>query len=376
MPTTDPQQLLLRAALAAEGSSAAWQAWRQQHEIEVLEGETAELVPLIHKNLEDDPEQAERGLAESDRSRLRGVFKFHWSKHQTAGQRLATVLDCLSTAGISCALQRETAMAFTGPYAPGTRPIRRLDLLIRVEDLAAANHTLLAAGWTAPRPLPANALLSFLPGMPFLHGNGQRLFLLWHPAGVPAGGDRGAGLWQRLGKDKICDKPVRSPNRTDLLLLACLHAVHAGPTGPEPLAIVDMVRLIAASNPPVDWHRLWTRSLEIDRGEEISLALVRLQEVVQGLGLKANIPQALLPARQMSKTVRQLPPATLSDHWAHYKAACPTREKRGVPIGFFSYLITAHRWYWQVPHLSQMPAALLRRAIAKHTASESASDRR
>jgi hypothetical protein len=356
--------LLLRAAVSEQDSVAAWLDWRKVNQVEVLEGETADLAALIYRNLEGQPGGAAERISETDLSRLRGVFKFHWSKHQLARKSLASALGCLSAAGVACALHRETALAFAGPYSAGTRPLRHLDLLIKGEDLAKADAALRPMGWSALRSLPSADLMPFLPGLLYRHPNANPIFLVWHPIGLAAKADPGGTIWQRLRQQRVEGHSVLSPDPDDLLLMVCVQAARSGASGPGPLASADLIRLVNAKDDPIDWSCLQQRSAAASLKAELSRALGLLRDEAEALGLEITVPADMLSAPTPSPAPSQVPPSSLTDHWALYKGVRRAQMQRPSFRGFAAYLIAAHRWYWQVPSLWRMPGILLLHCLA------------
>lgn len=362
----ESQRLLLLAALLKGASAAAWRQWRRTNEVDALEGQTAGLTPMLYHNLEDG------GVDRADLLRLRGTYKFHWAKYQLARKTMARAVDCLADVNVAWALHRESALAFGGHYLPGTRPLQRLDLLIKADDLAKADAALRVGGWSAFRSMPDQRLMPFLPGMLYQHATEFPVYLVWHPSCLLATDAANDAFWQRLRTQEMEGVSISRPDTTDLLLIASVHTATWGAACRGPVTFSDLYVLATGAGGQVDWQALRERVVDLSVSAEVFEMLRRFEREVHACSLHTYFPPELLAATEYSdysgggtlwrgaQGSKYDLVSRLADHWRLYRRVCQVHDDAVIPLGFFAYLLLAHRWYWQVSSVWRMPLRLAR----------------
>ncbi|HXG75983.1 MAG TPA: nucleotidyltransferase family protein [Gaiellaceae bacterium] len=136
------QELLLQAALLPdERAESAWLALRPHFDIERLERGSLAVLPLLYQRL------AQRRLADPVVARLRGVFRYTWTRTQVALDSLTTMLAALQASGLDCVLLGDAALV-TGYYRrPGDRALDEPAVLVEPHAIERGRRTLEKRGW-------------------------------------------------------------------------------------------------------------------------------------------------------------------------------------------------------------------------------------
>lgn len=134
---------LLTFVLQSDDDLDGWNEWRRLIALEDIAGDTHELIPALYKRLEGRYDGPEMG-------RLRGIYRFHWTRSQQhqAGDR--AISNALSSARIDHLGPADRA-AGGDLDEPGILPLRQPRVTVRYEESGAALRALAAAGWSVER---------------------------------------------------------------------------------------------------------------------------------------------------------------------------------------------------------------------------------
>src|SRR5947209_8053958 len=234
------------------------------------------LTPLLLKNLVAAslpiPEQRLKQLEQNNARAIR--------QNLFLTSELLRAVSSLSESGIQGVPLKGSALA-TRIYGDiGLRPFTDIDLLIRREQLTAAEAIVLKLGYEAEVPIPAahrNRWLKQQCELTFRRANVSRLELHWdisHPHfALHTGVD---DFWSRLRTVQLGDAKLTDLSEQDLLFTLIVHGTrHAWS---RLMWVVDLAELLRSS-PKIDWQ-LFAKNAR-DRGAErmVATALVLVRKL-------------------------------------------------------------------------------------------------
>lgn len=333
-PLPEAELLLARAALDdGTPGAAAWEQWRRDHAIEELDGRTGVVAAMLHGALSRSWPAAP-GL-----QRLRGSARHLWARHALATRAVAA----LAAERLPILLHREAALALTGWYPAGARPLRELDLFVAEAGLQEFDHVLRRIGWATRRPMPPRRLLPFLDGLSYRRSGHIGVRLLWHAFG-PADPDDVRAEFPRRAEDVVVgEMRVRRPDRAALLLMTALAAARGA--SPRLLCLADLSRLASAgaSDESALAHAPWTVAA-VAAARELATGVAQALPEAAPMGLMRALDH-WQPAD--GRAAGDVPDARgLVAHWRRYRGISRARRLRHGVAGFASHLIAVHRWSW------------------------------
>ncbi|MES2460457.1 MAG: nucleotidyltransferase family protein [Armatimonadota bacterium] len=369
------QELLLKASLLrGEESARAWDAWISQVDIDVLDGGSIRLLPLLSVSLKS------QGIDTPELPRFKGVYRHTWCKNQLLVRDMTPVLRALEEAGIPTLLLKGAALI--QEYYPdyGLRPMGDFDLLVPVNDAWRSMELLRASGWLLAygEDIYRQERVSEDREQAFLSPTKQRLDLHWHAMNSffdKEGAQKtDAMLWEGARTAHFQGMKTAVPNPADLLLHLCIHGSEGRPGGPLLRWVADSYTLLNKPGLTLDWDRLVQQAREHQMALPLYDTLGYLADA-----LSAPIPEVVLrelkaiPASRThqvlyalwaipeSKRAAFIPPASpqesLTYHWNRYRQwrkASPNRT-------LFHYL----QEVWELESPGQVPAAIWRRGVTK-----------
>jgi hypothetical protein len=295
-PTPD-QELLLRAALL-RGADAigAWEAWISRVDVDHLDPASDRLLPQLYQNLRD------HGIQHPSMARLKGVYRYHWSKNQVLFHRIADVLRCLHEAGVRTMLLKGAALATLYYKNPGLRPMLDFDFLVPADQVDLAFSVLEARGWTGADEWPPHAR-SF-------RDKGRREFdLHWHAIAECAWPEADTEFWRDAVPAEVLGVPTLALGPSDQLLHVCVHGAKWN-EWVAPIRWVADAMVVVSSPAGVDWDGLASRTRALRMGLPMADTLAYLRDA---LG-------APVPARVLDE-VRRLP-STLAERVDYRARTC------------------------------------------------------
>lgn len=137
---SEADRLLLSFVLATDDRLGDWNAWRDLMAIADIDGTTHELLPSLYKRLEA------MAYAGDELARLRGIYRYHWTRSQQRIAAARAVRQTFSGASLHfIGPADETASSYLAE--PGTLPLHTPRFTVRYKDSGAALDALADAGW-------------------------------------------------------------------------------------------------------------------------------------------------------------------------------------------------------------------------------------
>ncbi len=253
-PMTPRQLMLLRATFGCrEVALRSWGEWSGCESLDAVDPDSHVVLPLLHRRL------TSLGVQHSDVLRLRGVQRFWWTRNQLRLRQLDTCLTTLERADVETMVVGAAAVA-VGAYSDiSLRPLDRVEVMVRTEDVDRALAALVASGLRSsgpgiPRDGRGRTLTNLWNGTELLDPGGNPVGLRWHllPECLWHGADE--TFWQHAQDTLRGGLRWRTPCPTDLLLAICCARPGLSPLTPE--RIVDATVLLERQDWAIDWGRL------------------------------------------------------------------------------------------------------------------------
>ena len=357
---TEEQEQLLRAALLEGGESErSWQAVRPTLDIDRLDAGAARLLPLVYLKL------VERGSDDPLLPRMKGLYRYLWSRNQLNIDAVADMLRTLHRNGIETLLLGSTALIHRYYSQQGTRLLDEPAVLVRLDHRTAALAALDRAGWHVA---------------PFGSGryrqvarNGRQCGLCWrlppeleHPAGEGSADE----FWNAAVHMTLGETPTSALCATDELIHTCLAAAGSSRTA-NVLWVADATVILQAARAELDWVRLIRLSVE-------HRCAMRLHDALRYLadGLDAPVPTSVIaelegaPVSSRERFAHRMTGrgtsllGNASRTFAIHMVSTPDASVFRTCATFPSYLAAS----WGVDHIGQLPGAFARRFVASVTA--------
>jgi hypothetical protein len=282
---------------AAFGDQQAWRAWRTVHSLDDADYAQQVLLPSVFKT--------QPALDEPDRSRLQGVYRYHWARNQLLLRTTVGLLAGLEAAGVQALVLGELGQILTVTHDPGLCPTRAIELCL--------SRRFEPPGWKRTgRQIWTNS-------------SGQHLIL--HPSPSKP-------YWENSVTISLAGARALAPAH------ALLQLCRDGWGGHRPGWARDALALLRL---PFDWDGFLQETEALKMVPMVLWALPRLQPVLARPDLHARVLQ--LPADWIDRLCFGLGNGML---WDYLHAR---------PVGFCEFL--NHRW--GLDHNRQLPAELWRR---------------
>ena len=346
-------------AIASEPEAlAAWARWRQSHTIENCDHSFYRVLPSVFRHLPDS------GLEPADRAKLKGVYRYHWTRNQMLIQSATSALRALHEAGVETLALRGLALAHEVYADVGLRPMRDADVLVKPHQLGQAVAVLQACGWRGTIP----ADLRSQSGCEFWNEKNHQLNLCWFASPERRWENADVSLWERSRALSIAGAPTRSLHPADGLLQVCLHAVKCTPGLAGASAggwALDAVRLVERLSSE-DWQMVLSGAREQGLVLTLELALTYLSDL-----LRCPVPPAVIAElRRMPVSwserlnfqikAQPVPPGWLFLAGPYLDYLRTTRPSQvWKPWEFATFL----RKRWRLRRWSELPGRLLRKCL-------------
>ena len=357
-PTRAHECLLRAALLRGPAARAAWEQWSGQASLDTLDAGSFRLLPLLYANLEAE------GVRHPLMSKLKGIYRYHWTKTRVLFHQAGLVLDRLHAAGFQTLMLKGAALATLYYPNPGLRPMDDFDVLVPLSQAAAAAALLVEAGWQPilQRPLRAftPAYFSVRPGHGFRNAAGQSCDLHWHVLFQACRPEADVSFWQAAIPLAFQGRATLALSPADQLLHLCAHGTLWNPM-PSVRWAADAVLLLRAA--AVDWPRLVAQA----QAFALTLPLFDTLAYLKRL-LDAPVPDTVLeqlwdapfsgPERQAYESWgnppnwRYLLPQ-LEGQYRLYSAIGRGRS----PLGHVAGRLRFVQQLWGLDHLWQLPGA-------------------
>ncbi|MES2682301.1 MAG: nucleotidyltransferase family protein [Pseudomonadota bacterium] len=279
------QQLLLQVALCPPDLAlAAWLRWNREFsfETDVDEGSFA-LMGLVYRRAQ----QLSLPMRPDVLGRLRGIYRFLWSKNQTVVISLRHTVGLLAEIGLPVLVHKGLSLVELYYRDWGVRMTSDLDILLPESEIERTHQLLSERGWWAKR-FPDERVRSVTHASTYRKGSKLELDVHWRPYMLDSPKAAEDALWLRAQRRTIQNWPVLVPETMDLLVLACFQG-----RKPMPAAITrwvaDAAMLIKALDAP-DWEQLRARADSCGLEQPVGEALRYLHDQY---GLVPRIPYSM-----------------------------------------------------------------------------------
>jgi hypothetical protein len=315
MQLTEPQRLLLRAALEPpDSASERFAAWRRLVDLNTVAGTDYRLLPLVDQNI------GSRLPEDALKQRLRGIARHAWLRNSLRLQLWLSITDRLTEQRVPFLLMKGTAMMVLLGDAAALRFVADCDLLVPVEYAPDAVAALLGLGLACPY-LEAGRIgagdLRLLHGIGFTQPPDPVVVidLHWRPLMEVGAEEFARDVFERSAVGTLAGRSVRIPAADDLFLHAAVH----GTKWAEPARfdwMVDAIFILRRAGERLDWTRLWATAARYGLATILGDALDALSETLPMPGGTSAWPPR--PRRQppwlerREARVRQKPPLALS----------------------------------------------------------------
>jgi hypothetical protein len=323
----DAEQLpLLRFCLAREPGEAeqAWRKWKGQVELDDLDSSCFRLISLAYLRL------LELQISEPELNRIRGIYRYQWTKNQLVWRGKAELLQTLQAEGMETMLLKGAALGGTVYPKPAARGMHDLDFCVPIQHAETAIRLLQARGWLAQH-FDAVRTIPYFHGCSFLDREGGELDLHWHVMRSYCSTARDAELWQAAVNFSQEDLTARILCPADQLLHACEHGQHRSPASALQW-LVDAVMIIRHSPAPFDWARLVEQARKFQMTLTVRRALRYLRE-----HFEPGIPAGVLAELSRPRV-----------SWREQAEYALTHRAPAQDLPFFSQLGLAACHYWKI----------------------------
>ncbi len=244
------QYQLLSTCLLRDKSAAvaAWRGWKSRIDLDDLDFASFRIMSLVYRRL------LELEIQDVDMGRIKGIYRFQWTKNKLAFRGKADLLQAFAAAGIETMLLKGAALSQMVYSDPSARTMHDLDFLVHLFDARKAMDLLRARGWV-PQHFDPEAAIEYLHACSFLHPEFGEVDLHWHIMRSRCQVDRDERLWAAAIDCKFEDAPTKVLCPADLFLHACEHSLHNSSSSSLQW-IVDACFILRHSRQPMDWNRL------------------------------------------------------------------------------------------------------------------------
>lgn len=342
------QLLVLHAALDEPAPArAAWERWRATVGLDEIDHGSQRLLPLVYRNI------GAEGFDEEVAGRLKGVYRFAWSRNQILFSRAAEAIGRLTEAGIETLVLKGASLALLSYLDAGARPMDDVDVLVPFGRIADAVEALSAAGWQPEKEDPAG-WAQVHHSMAIAGPEGGNLDLHWFSLWQPADD---APLWADAVPMRIGAAETLAPSPADQLLIACVHGTPWSPLPPFRW-IADAVQVIRSAAPGPEWDRLVTEAKRRQLTVVTAAALAYLEEeFAVGVPDRTLVALEAAPATRHERSAFRAacrpdgPTRTLRMAWDRYRRLRDLDTGAPRPAGFLSFA----RRFWGLDSVWALP---------------------
>ncbi|MEW6303751.1 MAG: nucleotidyltransferase family protein [Verrucomicrobiota bacterium] len=358
LPTPEQQQLLRACLLRDEAAVSAWRQWRASADLDHLDAGSNRLLPLLYRNL------ARLGVPDPEMARLKGIYRYYWSKNHLLFHDAGELAGRLQQRGIPVLLLKGAALVVAHYQDPGVRPMADVDLLVPSAQAQAAADCLRESGWRLKDGVSFEELMRCSYAGVFANARGQEIDLHWFalPEGRQPGAD--AHFWDASAPANLGNAAVRCASPADLLLHVCAHGAYWCPVPPVRW-VADALVILQTAGDRLDWDRFLAQA----RARWLTLALHTTLDYLR------RAFAATIPARVM--TALETSPHPWLERYEYRARFHPRGVLGALPEHISNYLRLmkpASRWQtvaraprhfqrlWALPSVTALPPFLARKA--------------
>ena len=307
------EELLLQSALL-EGAAAldAWRAWSAGADLDRIDGRSAQILPLVYRNLSRERSR-DPGL-----EALKPRYRFTWARNQQVFRLLKLTLQRLHAAGIETLVVKGAALIPCYYEDAGARGMGDFDVLVREERFQEALEMLREMGWMSPYWEPEHFDTRFKHAINLLDSDGHSVDLHCHLLMACCARGDDTDFWEGSRPVTIAGVETRTLCAADHLIQACVHGLN-WVKDPPLRWVADAVTLIRSPE-GIDWERL------IRTTGRLKLTI----QVVESLAYLERTFGPLVPVEVVGRL--RAVPVTRADR---QRFRLGTKNRRGHPLALF-----------------------------------------
>ncbi len=259
------QELLLRCALfeGAEGLSA-WRRWCSDVGLGRVDPGSAQLLPLVYRNLVD------QGVQDGGLVALKSAYTITWAQNQRVFRRLAATLRLFHSIRVEALVLKGAALIPLYYRDGGMRGMGDFDVLVRMDRFSEAAQALVEAGWRPLSRSPERFDPRFDHALAFMDSAGNSVDLHCHLLRMCCEPGADDPFWEASIPLEIEGLSARTLCATDHLLQACVHGLDWVRVPPIRW-VADAITVLRAAPREIDWDRVV--DLARDRGLALPLSM-------------------------------------------------------------------------------------------------------
>ncbi len=279
------QELLLRAALAdGQEAATAWERWAAAVGTDRMEPGSAQLLPLVYRNL--------NALGVEDR-RLAGLktrYAFTWARNQRLFLLLAETLTRLRNAGIETLVFKGAALVPLYYGDDGARGMADFDVLVPTARFHDAARVLEDEGWRTKLWQADLFDPRFQHALAFYDATGNSVDLHCHLLMACCEPDADDPFWAVSRPLEVHGVATRTLCATDHMVQICVHGLNWVRVPPIRW-VGDAITVLRSASGEVDWDRI--EMLARERGLAFPLG--------ETLGYLKHVFEAPIPATVLER---------------------------------------------------------------------------
>jgi hypothetical protein len=318
---TPEQALLLRVCLldSPDEARAAWKQWKARVDLDDLDHGSFRLIPLLYRRV------LALEIEEPDLGRLKGIYRYQWTKRALALRGKASLLGHLQGMGFSTLLLKGAALGVAVYPDPVTRPLDDVDFMVSLARWADVLREMERQGWHPVHPRP-EGVVQWLHACGMRHADHGEVDVHGHLFRSHASPRITERFWERSAPLRWENLEIRMLCPEDQFLHSCEHGVRFCRWSTTRW-LADC-RMIFRSKPGFDWDQVFREAERCRLQWQVRETLACLE----GLGLAPAEGLRSAPAARPMRLLERL-----ERHWA----TSPPR----VSMGNFDQLGLA--WcYW------------------------------
>lgn len=225
---------------------------------------------------------------------LKSQSRFHAFRWAELRECAEEVLEVLSRAGVRPVLLKGIALVGSCYVPPHLRPMRDIDLLVRQEEIPAAQRALREYGCAPRSDVDPESYAGHHHLAPVFHPRtGVCLEVHHHIMRLPANFEGFPAIEELLlglRDSTIFPGQAFTLDPTWQILTTCIHITHGDSIGRRAQNLIDLARIIECDSGEIDWDRLAHRDHATDVARSLTLPLEYLE--------REGLPSAPEPVRR------------------------------------------------------------------------------
>jgi hypothetical protein len=247
------QELLLQIALgeSAERVERDWARWKSLALLADVDGDSFQILPLAYRNL------TLLGIDDAELTKLRGIYRYTWSRHQLLLRTGGEAISALTDSGIGTMILKGAALGLAHYRDLGVRTMFDFDLLVPPDRVLEAMNVLNRNFSPDPPAVSPQHWLPVRHSTAYRDAAGREIDLHWYSLWHSAPDD---DFWEASLPAQISGVETRVLCPTDQLLQVLAHGAWWSSSA-RLRWVADAVTVIRTSGDEgIDWERFGDRA--------------------------------------------------------------------------------------------------------------------